>query len=73
MLDAMETWKFCRSYRNKDTHELEITTNSPVVQKSLEMMSELSYRDFRVVVPMNEIASVRIFHPEAYELFQKEG
>ena len=60
-------------YRNKDTHELEITTNyAPVAQKSLEIMSELSYRDFRVVVPMNEIVSARIFHPEAYELFQKE-
>ena len=58
-------------YRNKDTHELEITTNyAPVIQKSLEMMSKLAYKDFRVVIPMVEIVSARVFHPEAYERFK---
>ena len=61
-------------YRNKDTHELEITTNyAPVVQESLDdYSSELVYEDFRIVIPMPEILSARIFHPEAYERFQKD-
>ncbi len=61
-------------YRNKDTQQLEITTNyATVVEKSLEESSDLIYEDFRIVIPMLEIVSARIFHPQAYEIFQKEG
>ena len=60
-------------YRDKETQHLEITINyASVVEKSLEDSSDLIYEDFRIVVPMSEILSARIFHPEAYELFQKE-
>ena len=60
-------------YRNKDTHELEITTNyAPVLGESLEKSSDLVYEDFRIVIPMPEIVSARVFLPETYELFQGE-
>ena len=61
-------------YRNKDTHELEITTNyAPVVRESLERMSDLEFNDFRIVLPMAEIISARVFHPEAYGRFRREN
>ena len=53
-------------YRNKETLELEMTTNNA------RMISE-SYRDFhdfRVVIPKSEIVSVRLFDPELYQRFQ---
>ena len=60
-------------YRNKDTHELEITTNyAATVQESLEKSSDLVYKDFRIVIPMPEIVSARVFHPEAYERFRRK-
>lgn len=59
-------------YRNKDTQELEITTNyAPVVRESLETMSELEFNDFRIVLPMAEIISARVFHPQAYGRFRR--
>lgn len=63
-------------YRKEDTHELEITTNyAPVLWEFLEKhgASGLVYEDFRVVIPMSEIVSARIFDPDVYELFQQEG
>ena len=63
-------------YRKEDTHELEITTNyAPVLWEFLEKhgSSGLVYEDFRVVIPMSEIVSARIFDPDVYELFQQEG
>ncbi len=60
-------------FRDKDKQELEITTTyAPVIWKSLEGSSGLAYEDFRVVIPMAEIISARIFLPEAYELFKRE-
>ena len=53
-------------YRNKETLELEITTNyAPVIEDS-----ELDYADFQVVIPKSEIVSVRLFDPEIYRRFQ---
>ena len=61
-------------YRNKDTHELEITTNyATAVKESLEKMSDLELNDFRIVLPMTEIISARVFHPEAYGRFRREN
>ncbi len=58
-------------YRDKDTHELKITTNyARVVQESLDDSLGLVYEDFRIVIPMPEIVSARVFHPEAYRRFQ---
>ena len=55
---------------------LEITTDyAPVISKSLLESSDTSaiiYEDFRVVIPMSEIVSARIFDPKVYELFQQE-
>ena len=60
-------------YRKEDTHELELTTDyAPVVWKSLEELSNLDYEDFRIVIPMSEIVTARIFDPDAYELFKSE-
>ena len=62
-------------YRKKDTQELEITTNyAPVLWEFLQNQesSGLDYEDFRIVIPMSKIMSVRIFDPDLYELFQQE-
>ena len=60
-------------YRHKETQELAITTYySPVIDQVLEKW-DLIYRDFRVVIPVSEIVSARLFFPEAYELFQGTG
>lgn len=61
-------------YRHKDTHDLVLTTDyASVIQKCLKgnpVVPDLRYEDFRVVVPMSEVGSVRIFHPEVYEQFR---
>ena len=60
-------------YRDGDTQDLEITTNyAPIIRKSLEESFGLMYEDFRVVIPMTEISSARVFLPQAYKLFQQE-
>ena len=56
-------------YRDQDTQELHITTNyAPVIKKAF-----FSYTDFRIVIPMSEIVSVRLFDPKTYRLFQKRA
>ena len=59
-------------YRDKDTQELRVTTHyAPVIHEALELPDlVLDYEDFRVVIPVAEIVSARLFFPEAYELFQ---
>lgn len=61
-------------YRDKDTHELVLTTDYiSVIRKCLDdnpVVPDLRYEDFRIVVPMSEVGSVRIFHPEVYERFR---
>ena len=58
-------------YRDKETRELAITTDYPlVIERALESWG-LNYEDFRIVVPMSEIVSARLFFPEAYELFRE--
>lgn len=58
-------------YRDTDTQELRIETHyAPVIQASLETVSDLVYEDFRIVIPISEIMSARIFHPDVYERFQ---
>ena len=57
-------------YRDNDTQELVVTTNyADVIDQSRESAS-VPFEDFRVVVPKQEITSVRLFYAEAYELFQ---
>ena len=61
-------------YRDKDTQELVLTTDYiSVIRKCLDdnpVVPDLRYEDFRIVVPMSEVGSVRIFHPEVYERFR---
>lgn len=55
-------------YRDKDTQELRITTNyAPIIRKSYA-----TYKNFRVVIPMSEIVSARLFDPKTYLLFQRD-
>ena len=57
-------------YRKEDTRELEITTDyAPVIWKTIEESTSLVYGDFRIVIPMSEIVTARIFDPDVYELF----
>ena len=62
-------------YRDKDTHKLNVTTNyAPVIQECLagdQAITELFDQDFRVVFPMSDIASARLFHPDVYKRFQQ--
>lgn len=59
-------------YRKEETHELEITTDyAPVISKFRES-SYINDVDLRIVIPMSEIISARIFDPKVYELFQQE-
>lgn len=57
-------------YRDKDTAELYlIRTYAREIDEILsgpENLRHLAFSDFRVVVPMQEIVSVRLFDPEAY-------
>ena len=58
-------------YRDQETRELAITTDySPVIDLALESWG-LNDEDFRIVIPMSQIVSARLFFPEAYELFQE--
>ena len=60
-------------YRDKDTQELIITTHyTPVIKRLQERRPAIDEEVFRVVIPISEIVSARIFLPEAYELFQEE-
>ena len=60
-------------YRDKDTQELRITTHyTPVILRLQEQTPGFSVDDFRVVIPISEIVSARIFLPAAYRLFQEE-
>ena len=60
-------------YRDGEMQVLEITTNyAPIIRKSLEESFGLVVEDFRVVIPMTEISSARVFLPQAYKLFQQE-
>lgn len=57
-------------YRKEDTRELEITTDyAPVILETIEDPTSLVYGDFRIVIPMSEIVTARIFDPDVYELF----
>lgn len=61
-------------YRRQDTHELEITTHyAPVILEFLkDPDSSLAYEDFRVIVPLAEIVSARLFDEDVYYRFQQD-
>ena len=54
-------------YRDSETRVLKITTNyAPALAGS-----DLNLEDFRVLIPLSEVASVRRFDPDAYELLRR--
>ena len=58
-------------YRNSETRELVITTRyAPALASADAPGQELSRKDFRVVVPVAEIVSARLFDTDAYKIFQ---
>ena len=60
-------------YRRQDTRELEITTYYvPVLQEFLNQPDpDVFYEDFRVIVPMAEVVSARLFDVDVYRRFQE--
>jgi hypothetical protein len=60
-------------YRDNQTLQLKITTDyaqvyNRIVNKDIEAAS-IDINDFRVVVPVSEIASINFFDEQAYRLF----
>ena len=64
-------------YRHDDTRELEITTHyANVLGQCLDdpnRFPDLSLEDFQVVLPIDEVASARLFHTGAYKLFRSDA
>lgn len=60
-------------YRDKDTHELELTTQyTSVYKQMIEEEAErlvLGVEDFRILVPVSEIVSAHLFDSLAFEMF----
>ena len=57
-------------YRDEDTLDLRITMNyDPVISRNLEANPSQERVDFRIVFPMSEIVSVRLFDEGVYDDF----
>jgi hypothetical protein len=57
-------------YRDEDTLDSMITMDyAPVIRRNLGQNRALDLRDFRVVIPMSEIVSVRLFDEDVYNDF----
>ncbi len=54
-------------YRKKETQELEITTHYSSIILEFD---KKDFTDFRIVIPMSEIVSARLFDQDVYERFQ---
>lgn len=54
-------------YRKTETRELEITTHYSSIVKEF---SKKVIKDFRIVIPMSELISARLFDREVYARFQ---
>lgn len=59
-------------YRDRDTQQLHLTTNyAPVMERSYpEAKSFSDYLNFRIVIPKDQVVSIRLFDPDAYLRFQ---
>ena len=56
-------------YRDSETRVLKVTTNyDPTL-----LGADLDAEDFRVLIPLSEVASARRFDPDAYELLHQTG
>ena len=54
-------------YRKMETRELEITTHYSSIIKEF---NKKVIKDFRIVIPMSELVSARLFDREVYARFQ---
>ncbi len=61
-------------YRDEDTLDLHIMINYvPVIEKYTgQETAILTEEDFRIVIPISEVVSVRLFVPEVFDEFQVE-
>ena len=62
-------------FRDRYTQDLEIITDyNPILDEYVDSESpQLSYEDFRIVIPIAEIVSARFFLPAVYVQFQGES
>ena len=59
-------------YRDKDTHELVITTSySSIIREFSIERAEREINDFRIIIPRAEIVSVRYFDSRVFDRFQE--
>ncbi len=65
----IELLPMASGYRDERTQELFVTENYAEV---LEQHTYQQYDDFRIVIPMSEIVSARVFDPDAYTVFQEK-
>ena len=56
-------------YRDSKTRDLTLTTNYLPVLLNKNLHNEEFLEHFRVVIPLAEVASARLFDPDAYQLF----
>lgn len=68
-------WPIFSGYRNKDTHELAVTTNyAKVYGETVSSTAGSSVLDhFQVIVPVGELQSVSFFDAKTYDLFNPSG
>ena len=64
----IELLPLASGYRDEHTQELFIIENYAEV---LQVQTYERYDDFRIVIPMSEIVSARIFDPDTYTTFQE--
>ena len=59
-------------YRDRDTQDLYLTTNyAPVMEKlDPDAQSISEYVNLRIVIPRDQVVSIRLFDPDAYLQFQ---
>ena len=58
-------------YRQQDTNELEITTDYSSVVFGYINRDRLE--DFKIILPLSEVVSARLFDPAVYDLFQSQS
>jgi len=68
-------WPVFSGYRNKDTHELAVTTNYAIAYAETVSSSGVSsvVERFQVIVPVGELQSASFFDPKTYDLFNPSG
>ena len=60
-------------YRDKETQDLYLTTNYAQVMQQTDSKEQSfpGYEDFRIVIPRDQVVSVRLFDPDTYRRSQR--